>query len=219
MYNTELPNRAELPSARQLLRSTLVAAAVAGVLLVTVVMPAEYGVDPTGVGRVLGLQAMGETKMALAREAAETAGAPSGAATRNPGAPPAAAAAAAVAAPGSASASVDTGGAGKRTDEISVLLKPGQGTEIKLDMRQGEKVAYRWEVTDGVVNYDAHGDSDGAAPVSHSYKKGTRAQRDEGTLEARFDGKHGWYWRNRGKERVVVTLRTQGQYSAIGRVN
>lgn len=207
MYNTELPNRAELPSARQLLRSTLGAAAVAGVLLVTVVMPAEYGVDPTGIGRVLGLQAMGETKIALAREAAEPP----------PPIPPAAPETRAQAA-SPAPAAPAPGVAGARTDEISVLLKPGQGTEVKLDMRQGEKVAYRWDVTDGVVNYDAHGDSDGAAPVSHSYKKGTRTQSDEGTLEARFNGKHGWYWRNRGQERVVVTLRTHGQYSAIGRV-
>ena len=48
--------------------STAVAAAVAAVLLVTVVMPAEYGIDPTGMGRLLGLKEMGEIKMQLARE-------------------------------------------------------------------------------------------------------------------------------------------------------
>jgi hypothetical protein len=48
MYNADVPPRHELPSSRTLLRSTLIAAAVAAVLLVTVVLPAEYGVDPTG---------------------------------------------------------------------------------------------------------------------------------------------------------------------------
>jgi len=65
----------ELPSARALLRSTLIALAVAGALLLTVVLPAEYGIDPTGVGRVLGLTQMGEIKVRLAREAAEDAAA------------------------------------------------------------------------------------------------------------------------------------------------
>ncbi|MGI9078303.1 MAG: hypothetical protein ACR2G6_13390 [Gemmatimonadaceae bacterium] len=39
-------------------------------LLVTVVLPAEYGVDPTGIGRLLGLAQMGEIKVALAKEMA-----------------------------------------------------------------------------------------------------------------------------------------------------
>ncbi len=72
--STELPST-ELPSARALLRSTLIALAVAGTLLLTVVLPAEYGIDPTGAGRVLGLTQMGEIKVRLAREAAEDAAA------------------------------------------------------------------------------------------------------------------------------------------------
>lgn len=64
-----------LPSARALLRSTVIALAIAASLLLTVVLPAEYGIDPTGVGRVLGLTQMGEIKVRLAREAAEDAAA------------------------------------------------------------------------------------------------------------------------------------------------
>lgn len=59
----------------RLLRSTMIALAVAGLLLVTVVLPAEYGIDPTGVGRVLGLTRMGEIKTRLAKEAAADAAA------------------------------------------------------------------------------------------------------------------------------------------------
>lgn len=64
-----------LPSTRTLVRSTLVAVAVAAALLLTVVLPAEYGIDLTGAGRVLGLTQMGEIKVRLAREAAEDAAA------------------------------------------------------------------------------------------------------------------------------------------------
>ena len=57
---TETPPPNVLPSSRTLLRSTLLALAVAIALLVTTVLPAEFGVDPTGVGRVLGLTEMGK---------------------------------------------------------------------------------------------------------------------------------------------------------------
>lgn len=216
MYNTQVPDRASLPSASQLFRSTLLATVVAAVLLVTVVMPAEYGVDPTGVGSALGLKAMGEAKLALAREAAEPNAKPASAAPSTPAALTAPAATAAVPVAQSPTAAPTPGA--KRSDEKSYLLKPGQGIEVKLTMQQGAKVEYSWQATDGVVNFDAHGDSDSVLSVSHSYKKGTGVAADKGVLEARFNGKHGWYWRNRGKGNVVVTLRTNGAYSAIDRV-
>jgi hypothetical protein len=65
----------EQASGGSLLRATLIAVGVAAVLLLTCVLPAEYGIDPTGIGRVLGLTQMGEVKMALAEEAASNAAA------------------------------------------------------------------------------------------------------------------------------------------------
>lgn len=59
-----------MPSRRALLRSTMIAAVVAIVVLFVIVLPAEYGYDPTGIGRPLGLTEMGEIKMRLAKEAA-----------------------------------------------------------------------------------------------------------------------------------------------------
>jgi len=69
MYNKDLPSRSELPSSARIIRSTVTAVLSAIVLLVTVVLPAEYAVDPTGMGRVLGLTEMGEIKQQLAKEA------------------------------------------------------------------------------------------------------------------------------------------------------
>ena len=69
MYNTDLPPRAELPSTGKLLRSTLMAVVIAVALLISVVLPAEYAIDPTGAGRLLGLTEMGEIKTQLAEEA------------------------------------------------------------------------------------------------------------------------------------------------------
>ena len=70
MFNAQKPDPSELPSTGRLLKSTGIAAAVAGALLVFVVLPAEYGVDPTGAGSLLGLTEMGRIKMQLAEEAA-----------------------------------------------------------------------------------------------------------------------------------------------------
>ncbi len=52
-----------------LIRSTLIAAGAAGAILVLFWLPAEYGVDPTGVGALTGLTEMGEIKQQLAAEA------------------------------------------------------------------------------------------------------------------------------------------------------
>jgi hypothetical protein len=47
---------------RRLLLSTLVAAAAAAIILVAFVLPAEYAIDPLGVGRLTGLDALGTSK-------------------------------------------------------------------------------------------------------------------------------------------------------------
>ena len=41
MYNTDIPTRAELPTSRQLIRSTVIAMLAAAAILVTIVLPAE----------------------------------------------------------------------------------------------------------------------------------------------------------------------------------
>jgi hypothetical protein len=213
MYNTNVPSRAELPTTRQLLRSTLIAAVSAVVLLYTVVLPAEYGVDPTGIGKTLGLTEMGEIKTRLVKEAAEDAAA-------TPNAPPAAAnpavssATNAPTAPPTALAAPVANGPNWR-DEMSFTLTPGQGTEIKLKMKEGEKALYAWSVQGGVVNFDTHGDGAGR---SISYEKGRGVASDDGELIAAFTGNHGWFWRNRGQADVTVVLKTGGDYSDIKRV-
>jgi len=209
MYNAETPPMSELPTSRALLRSTLIAAAVAAVLLVTVVLPAEYGVDPTGVGNVLGLREMGEIKMALAEEAAaaEAAEAEAALAPAPPAAAPTSPAQSATAAPAPADS------AAPNSHEVSLDLAPGQGREIKLAMLEGASVEFNWTVQGGVVNYDTHADRPGLS--YHRYETGTALGSDEGVLVAAFDGMHGWFWRNRGTQPVTVTLRTTGDYQEL----
>ena len=65
-------HRAELPTSKQLVRSTLVAAGVAGIVLYSTILPAEYGVDPTGLGALTGALAVGEMKIPLGKFPART---------------------------------------------------------------------------------------------------------------------------------------------------
>ena len=106
-----------------------------------------------------------------------------------------------------------------KSDEMTIKLTPGQGAEIKLEMLKGATVSFHWTGNGGRVNYDTHGDPYGA-PRSfyHGYGKGRFTPEVEGTLEAAFDGYHGWFWRNRTKKDVTVTLRVEGDYIAIKRV-
>ena len=220
MFNTKLPTLNELPSTAQLLRSTIIAASIACVLLVTVVMPSEYAIDPTGVGRALGLTQMGEVKIQLADEARADE-----VAAQTPTPPPAetiAAAPTTPAAPAEVIPAPEQPAAPEQAalqHEMSITLSPNQGAEVKLEMKQGAKVNYRWTANGGVVNYDTHGDPYNAPrDFYHGYGKGRSTPEDTGVLEAAFDGKHGWFWRNRTSKPVTVTLRTQGDYISIKRV-
>ena len=205
MYNSHTPLPEDLPSSRQLLRSTLLAVISAAVLLITVVLPAEYGIDPTGVGRVLRLTEMGEIKQQLAAEAEADAAAPPAAAAPAP---------AAKATPQTPAPVVEAAQAAPWRDEMRVTLTPGEGDEIKLRMREGDKAEYSWVVGGGAVNFDTHGDGGGR---SISYEKGRGVPADDGALVAAFTGNHGWYWRNRGQADVTLVLRTRGTYSDIKR--
>lgn len=100
-------------------------------------------------------------------------------------------------------------------DVIPFTLAPGQGIEIKMQMKQGSKATYDWTVEGGTVNYDRHGDGAGK---SISYEKGRSVSADDGEIEAAFDGNHGWFWRNRGTVEVKGVLRLRGDYSNPKRV-
>ena len=225
MYNNHRPDLTELPSSGQLLRSTIIALIAAGVLLVTVVMPAEYAIDPTGAGRLLGLTQMGELKQTLAEEAATEAQPPAEAALAEPAATtpdkdelvvaqaePAPAAAPTPAQP-------EPPKVATQQHEVNLTLKPNQATEIKLEMKEGAKANFHWTANGGRLNYDTHGDPYKAPKgFYHGYGKGKNAPELQGELVAAFDGKHGWFWRNRTNETVKLTLRTDGEYITIEQV-
>jgi hypothetical protein len=200
--NAEKPDPAILPTPRQLRRSTIAAVVGAAFIGVGVYLPAEYGIDPTGIGSVMGLTEMGEIKQQLAREAAEDEAIHGG----------------------DQSSSVIDGifglfvGAAHAqeawTDTVTFTLAPDASTEVKLVMAAGDVAEYAWVAEGGRINFDlhAHGDSQ-----SVDYDRGRGATDGAGSIEAPFPGEHGWFWRNRDEADVTVTLQLRGAYSEIVR--
>jgi len=230
MYNTNIPSNQELPSTGKLIKSTILAAVAAGALLVTVVLPAEYGIDPTGIGETIGLKKMGEIRISLAEEAAEEV-------AEELAAKKTATLAVAEATSNTISTKVDDAITTTETalaetkapvvvaeeiqpatnilnHEMQITLKPNEGTEIKVKMDKQKQVSYLWWTDGGRANFDIHGDSKALKIKYHNYSKGSE-QKSEGVLEAAFDGYHGWFWRNRTSETLTVTLQTNGEYSEI----
>lgn len=219
MFNSQAPNPDDLPSSAQLVKSTVLSVIAAGVLLVTVVMPSEYAMDPTGLGAVMGLTEMGEIKAQLAEEAEldRQKDQSAGESLIAPQATPA---------PQEGSSLLERiireigisaayAQDAVRQDEVSITLQPGEGAEVKLVMLKGTTANYAWTANGSKVNFDTHGDGGGE---SISYEKGRGVAEDSGVLEAAFDGNHGWFWRNRTGDPVTVTLKTNGAYSDIKRV-
>lgn len=216
MYNTDLPTRAELPSTKRLLRSTAVALVSAVAILVTIVLPAEYGIDPTGVGRALRLTEMGEIKTQLAREAEQDRVRD----LQSPTTPATPAPEKRSSLLGTILAELTIGSAraqATRSDETVITLKPGEGVEYKMTMKAGGKVNFTWTAEGGVVNYDMHG-IPASGGKEKSYKQGRGVAGDEGVLTAEGDGGQGWFFRNRGNADVAIRLRTNGAYSEIKRM-
>lgn len=199
MFNAEKPSLDELPTSAQLLRSTIIAAVSAIVILVTVVLPSEYAIDPTGVGRMLGLTEMGEIKQELEaeREADEKLHGGQSSSLLDP------------------VFSFFVGSAiAQETwrDEVIFTLTPGEGTEVKLVMEPGNTAEYSWVAEGGRINFDLHAHGDGK---SVDYERGRGKTDGAGSFEAPFAGEHGWFWRNRDKQDVTITLQLKGEYSEV----
>jgi hypothetical protein len=181
---------ANVPSARKLAVASGVASGVAALLLVVAVLPAEYGIDPLGTGRALGLTA-------LAKPEAPPLPAP----------PP----------PGAALLPAAEGPfalypAEYRVDSRELVLGPYEFVEFKYRLAQGASMVFSWTASGDVV-HDFHGDPDGSPDKPQSFDKRPR-RRADASFTAPFSGIHGWFWENPGGGTVTIRLTSAGFYTA-----
>ena len=181
------------PSLATLARTTAIAIVVAAVLLVTFVLPAEYGIDPTGVGRRLGLTSIASPPVS-AVDAPRAAGDRLAPTPMGP---------------------LAVYSAQFKFDVFEIVLAPYEYVEYKYQLEKDATMLYSWTAT-AALRHDMHGErSAGAAdgPREQSFDKEDRRQAS-GSLTAPFAGIHGWYWENPGGEAITIRLTSAGYYSS-----
>jgi hypothetical protein len=170
---------------------TLAALAGASAVTVLLVLPAEYGVDPTGIGRLTGL-----TRLGASREVA-------------------------VAPPQGAGAVAIEAARPWRSDTLTIRLatggQDGSDTERKVWMVPSQAFLYSWS-SDGEVYSDFHGETLPSPRIkvmtylTTDPLKGEPATGLSGSFTAPMEGFHGWYFRNLEGRPVTITVRLAGFY-------
>jgi hypothetical protein len=186
------PQTAPAPSLATLAKTTAIALVVAGIVLITIVLPAEYGIDPLGTGERMGLTAIANPPVTVLEMPD---------------------------AQGAALAPRVNGAIGAyprefKLDTFEVELGPYDYLEYKYTMEKGASMVYTWTATAG-VHHDMHGEhpaEGGGEPVAESFDKTDRKQA-HGTFTAPFTGIHGWFWENPVNETIKIRLTTAGFYS------
>ena len=162
----------------------------ASAILVGFVLPAEYRIDPLGIGKATGLlQLSGPEHVEVALPPADASGS---LARFYPVA--------------------------FRTDTVDIPLSAaGDDTddlEWKVRMHSGGTLVYSWSVDAPPEEFysDMHGESAPAPEVKVvTYRKGAGIA-SNGAIVAPFDGIHGWYLQNQAERPVVVHLKLSGFY-------
>ena len=200
MINIEKFSKKEIPSDSQLMRFSIIAVFIWLVIYFCIVLPAEYGIDPSGLGNVFDLTEMGRIKIKLIDEANNEQHSFNKNILSND------------------QSRELTKSTGENEDAFKLVLKPDEAIEIKLEMEEGKLARYRWSTKGGGLNYNLHGDGYRGSKRSITYKKGRKVESDSGKIKADFDGYHGWFWRNRNKANVTVFLDTEGDYIQVKRM-
>jgi hypothetical protein len=202
----DLPRQA--PSGKQLWLASAGAVVVAVVLLVVAILPAEYGMDPTGIGGALGLTAL-STATNRTLEISDVIGGNETVRTveiPDYGQP--------VPLPNPEIHQSEA--AAPETRTMTVTIPAEQETEIKTVLRAGKVIVYHWAVDRGDIYSDFHGhDPEVSAEFWVRYEEHQEGSGGNGSLVAPFAGEHGWYWLNYNEYPVTVTLTVTGFFDDI----
>lgn len=200
------PFEVDPPSRKRLVTSVLAAVAGAVLILVTIVLPAEYAIDPTGIGKALGLTAMNAPTRTLeikdvigGNETYREVKIP------NPRDP--------VPLPNPAVAQIKP--AAPRNETKTITLEPGQQTEVKAVMDAAQVIVYSWKAQGGQVYTDFHGHEPDAGESFVRYEEQQSGTEGHGSLVAPFSGEHGWFWLNISEKPVTITLQVSGYHREI----
>lgn len=193
MISQNDPETFAAPSLSRLARTTAIALGAAVIILVTIVLPAEYAIDPLGTGRRLGLTEIASPSLNTV-DATNQQGAMLTPTQKGP---------------------LGEYPAEFHLDLFETVLQPYDYVEYKYHLEKGAAMLYSWTASAPLVQ-DFHGErakgaSDG--PEEESFDKQDRRQAS-GSLIAPFSGIHGWYWENPGAAAITIRLTSSGYYSS-----
>jgi len=180
-----------LPTAsiKSLIFSCIASTALAVIILLIAILPAEYNIDPTGLGEKLGLTVLAQTHDEGVVKPAV------------------------ISCPDKADEkTVDDGW----QDSVMITVPPRKGLEYKFHVNKGEKLEFVWKTDGSTLYFDFHGEPQGNTTGYFKSFKESNQSESSGTLEAPFTGSHGWYWENKTNKIVVINLKTRGQYKIKG---
>jgi hypothetical protein len=213
------PAASETPSMKSIIKATVLALMVAAALLVTAVLPAEYGIDPLGTGKALHLTDL--SKAEVKAPATPSSGPAGGSAPLNATIIPVLEPAADGGAPHMKGTFISQT-KGYQMDSREITLKAGEGLEIKYNMKKGAGMVYSWTASDKLL-FEFHGEPN----VKPAGKEGTdyyetydidnETGKDQahGTFVAPSSGIHGWFWENKTPNAVTLKLVSAGFYDWI----
>ncbi|MEO5598436.1 MAG: hypothetical protein ABIQ66_07435 [Novosphingobium sp.] len=162
------------------------AAAALAAIVVVFVLPAETGIDLTGLGETSGLTRMANPQAGMFLERGLKR---KGVFTPTQSAPEAE--------PGV-------------SDHWTHVLDPYEEIELKYVLDKGAPITFAWSA-DGPLDVDMHAHPlAGGSALTESYAV-TKTNRQAGRYVAAFSGIHGWHWQNRSMTRVTLTLDASGK--------
>ncbi|MFV8369529.1 hypothetical protein [Flavobacterium sp. LB2R40] len=200
----------QIVNKKQIIKAVIFALLLSVLILVSAVLPAEYGIDPIGTGKLFGFN-----KLYVTADAADGLATITGKTfplikMEKAGSGPE------VKRPIEANNPAPEKQYAEREDTVEVIVPAGKGIEYKIYMLKYGKMKYEWTTNKGIVYFDFHGEVKQAKETNDVYFESyTLAYSNNmvGTFYAPYEGKHGWFFRNNEKTAITVTIKLKGQYS------
>jgi hypothetical protein len=183
-------NQAEnIPHAtnKTLIIATLTAVVISALIYFALILPAEYNIDPTGIGKKLGLTVLSEpsTTPVINQKIIEK---------------------------DTVEDSFEF-----REDSVFVTIPANKGVEYKFNIKEFGNLTYDWKTNDNLnIYFDFHGEPAGdTTGYFESFTIATTSNM-KGSATVPFEGSHGWYWKNTSNQDIIIELKTSGNYQVIG---
>jgi hypothetical protein len=169
-----------------LFKYTLFSFIFAIITLFTVILPAEYNFDPTGIGRTLGFTVFNNVQVGNA-----------------------------IPIPSKLSKNTINKKKWAE-ETIEIIVPALSGIEYKFTMQQYQKLNYQWKTNGIPLYFDLHGEPEGdTTGYFESYAIATLSEM-KGGFTTPFSGVHGWYWKNTSNTAVTIQLTVKGEFQKHG---